>query len=107
MVAPSGPCAGAQVVYQEDNAEPHTEQGYTLWIREQFELLGWKLELQATRYSYNSDYYYYILYYLTMYFFYYYLQRSVYKRLGSIFIPIHVTQTFCPATDVQQYRSYY
>ncbi len=47
MVAPGGPCAGAQVVYQEDNAGPHTETGYTLWIREQFELLGWKLELQA------------------------------------------------------------
>ena len=47
MVASTGPCAGAQVVYQEDNAGPHTEHGYTLWIREQFELLGWKLELQA------------------------------------------------------------
>ena len=47
MVAPGGPCAGAQVVYQEDNAGPHTENGYTLWIQEQFELLGWKLELQA------------------------------------------------------------
>ena len=49
MVAPGGPCAGAQVVYQEDNAGPHTETGYTLWIREQFELLGWKLELQASQ----------------------------------------------------------
>ena len=29
MVAPGGPCAGAQVVYQEDNAGPHTENGYT------------------------------------------------------------------------------
>jgi hypothetical protein len=47
MVAPSGPCAGAQVVYQEDNAGSHTEHGYTLWIREKFDLLGWKLELQA------------------------------------------------------------
>ncbi len=48
MVAPGGPCAGAQVVYQEDNPGPHTETGYTLWIREQLEVLGWKLELQAS-----------------------------------------------------------
>jgi hypothetical protein len=31
---------------RQDNAGPHTETGYTLWIREQFELLEWKLELQ-------------------------------------------------------------
>ncbi len=49
MVAPGGPCAGAQVVYQDDNAGPHTENGYTLWIREQFELLGWKLEFKRRK----------------------------------------------------------
>jgi hypothetical protein len=35
------------VVYLEDNAGPHTETCYTFWIREQFELLGCKLALQA------------------------------------------------------------
>ena len=47
MVAPGGPCEGAQVVYQEDNAGPHTEAGYTQWLRDTFDALGWKLELQA------------------------------------------------------------
>ena len=47
MVAPGGPCEGAQVVYQEDIAGPHTEAGYTQWLRDTFDALGWKLELQA------------------------------------------------------------
>ena len=29
LVGPGGPCEGAQVIYQEDNAGPHTENGYT------------------------------------------------------------------------------
>ncbi len=29
LVGPGGPCEGAQVVYQKDNAGPHTEQAYT------------------------------------------------------------------------------
>ncbi len=60
-----------------------------------------------TWYSYNSFYYYYILYYIKIYFFYNYRHRSIYKRLRSIAIPFYVTPTFCPATDVQQYRSNY
>ena len=34
-------------MYQEDNAGPHTEAGYTQWLRDTFDALGWKLELQA------------------------------------------------------------
>ena len=47
MVAEGGPCAGAQVVFQEDNAGPHTEGDYTSWMLCEFEKRGWKLELQA------------------------------------------------------------
>ena len=47
MVSVGGPCAGAQVVFQEDNAGPHTEGDYTSWMLCEFEKRGWKLELQA------------------------------------------------------------
>ena len=47
LVGPGGPCEGAQVIYQEDNAGPHTENGYTQWMEEKFLGLGWRLELQA------------------------------------------------------------
>ena len=47
MVGPGGPCEGAQVIYQEDNAGPHTEAGYTEWMAAKFLELGWRLELQA------------------------------------------------------------
>ncbi len=47
LVGPGGPCEGAQVVYQEDNARPHTEHAYTKWMRDEFLTLGWRLELQA------------------------------------------------------------
>ena len=46
-MGPGGPCEGAQVVYQEDNAGPHTEHAYTEWMRDEFSTLGWKLEFQA------------------------------------------------------------
>ncbi len=47
LVGPGGPCEGAQVIYQENNAGPHTETGYTQWMEETFLGLGWRLELQA------------------------------------------------------------
>jgi hypothetical protein len=47
LVAPGGRCAGATVVHQEDNAEPHKEGNYHTWLQAEFELRGWKLELQA------------------------------------------------------------
>ncbi len=42
-----GPCFGAQVILQEDNAGPHTEYNYTSWLKSEFELRQWRLELQA------------------------------------------------------------
>jgi hypothetical protein len=47
MLAPDGPCAGAQVIFQEDNAGPHTNHEYTAWMQAAFEQYGWKIELQA------------------------------------------------------------
>jgi hypothetical protein len=37
MVAPNGPCAGATVVHQEDNAGPHKEGNYAAWLQAQFD----------------------------------------------------------------------
>ena len=47
LTATDGPCAGAQVVFQEDNAGPHTEKRYASWMNDTFADLGWKIELQA------------------------------------------------------------
>ena len=47
LVAVGGPCEGAQVVFQEDNAGPHTEGNYREWMEEEFAKRNWMLELQA------------------------------------------------------------
>ena len=47
LVAPGGPCEGAQVVFQEDNAGPHVEGAYREWMQGEFDKRGWKIELQA------------------------------------------------------------
>jgi hypothetical protein len=54
MVAPGGPCAGAIVVHQEDNAGPHKEGVYAEWLQAQFDERGWKLELQAPQGPYTN-----------------------------------------------------
>ena len=53
LTAPDGPCAGAQVVFQEDNAGPHTNHEYAAWMKEAFETNGWKIELQAPQGNFN------------------------------------------------------
>jgi hypothetical protein len=47
LVAPGGPCHGAQVIFQEDNAGPHTKSIYHEWLNEQFAARQWHVELQA------------------------------------------------------------
>ncbi len=47
LLAPGGPCFGAQVILQEDNAGPHTEYGYPSWLRSEFAIRQWRIELQA------------------------------------------------------------
>jgi len=47
LIAPNGSCAGAQVIFQEDNAGPHTEARYSSWMKDTFADLGWRIELQA------------------------------------------------------------
>ena len=47
LVDTGGPCEGATVVVQQDNAGPHIEASYSQWIRDQFDLLGWLYEPQA------------------------------------------------------------
>ena len=36
LTAPGGPCEGALVILQEDNAGPHTEGNYHAWMTAAF-----------------------------------------------------------------------
>jgi hypothetical protein len=47
LIAPGGPCAGALVILQEDNAGPHMEGHYQAWMQEAFAERDWRIELQA------------------------------------------------------------
>jgi hypothetical protein len=54
LVKPGGPCDGAIVVHQEDNAGPHIDKVYKTWLQEQFNIRGWKLEHQAPQGPYTN-----------------------------------------------------
>ena len=43
LVDEGGPCAGAIVVHQEDNAGPHIDKTYKDWLQGEFDRRGWKL----------------------------------------------------------------
>jgi hypothetical protein len=47
LVDEGGPCEGAVVVVQQDNAGPHIEEGYRTWMLDQCDFLGWMYEPQA------------------------------------------------------------
>jgi hypothetical protein len=47
LVMKGGPCDGAQVVIQQDNAGPHIEEGYRTWMNFMCDNLGWMYEPQA------------------------------------------------------------
>jgi hypothetical protein len=47
LVDIGGPCEGATVVVQQDNAGPHIEAECSTWIHEPFEIFGWMYESQA------------------------------------------------------------
>jgi hypothetical protein len=47
LVKAGGPCDGAIVVHQEDNAGPHIDKTYKDWLQAEFDRRGWKLEHQA------------------------------------------------------------
>jgi hypothetical protein len=53
-VKPGGPCEGAVVVHQEDNAGLHIDKTYKTWLQEQFDKRGWKLEHQAPQGPYTN-----------------------------------------------------
>jgi hypothetical protein len=59
------PCAGAQVVFQEDNAGPHTNHEYAAWMKEAFAANGWKIELQAPQGNFNPPNYNTLPYHLS------------------------------------------
>ena len=47
LVKPGGSCEGAVVILQEDNAGPHCDEVYKNYLKEQFSVRSWKIELQA------------------------------------------------------------
>ncbi len=54
LVDVGGPCEENVVVVQQDNAGPHIEEGYSKWIHDMFDLLGWMYEPQAPQGTYND-----------------------------------------------------
>jgi hypothetical protein len=54
LVKPGGPCEGAVVVHQEDNAGPHIYKTYKTWLQNEFDVRGWKLEHQAMQGPYTN-----------------------------------------------------
>jgi hypothetical protein len=86
LIAPDGPCAGATVVFQEDNAGPHTEKEYSAWMQTTFNELGWHIELQAPqgKFEYDTVLCTRLLLYVFL------LYRSLYQRARPISIPIDV-----------------
>jgi hypothetical protein len=53
-VKTSGPCEGAIVVHQEDNAGLHIDKTYKAWLQAEFDIRGWKLEHQAPQGPYTN-----------------------------------------------------
>ena len=47
LVAPGGPCEGATVIFQEDNAGPHNCRVYRGFLTDAFTERGWYIRLQA------------------------------------------------------------
>jgi hypothetical protein len=54
LVAVNGPCAGAIVCHQEDNAGPHKEGNFHSWLEAEFKKRNWQLELQAPQGPYTN-----------------------------------------------------
>jgi hypothetical protein len=54
LVKPGGPCEGAQVIFQEDNAGPHQEGTYREWMLQEFAARKWMVELQAPQGPYTN-----------------------------------------------------
>ncbi len=54
LVRPGGPCEGAVVVHQENNAGSHIDKTYKAWLQAQFDTRGWKLEHQAPQVPYTN-----------------------------------------------------
>ena len=54
LVQEGGPCAGAIIVHQEDNAGPHVDKTYKDWLQGEFDKRGWKLEHQAPQGPYTN-----------------------------------------------------
>ena len=47
LVKVGGPCEGATVIFQEDNAGPHCDEVYKQFLIDEFAARDWKIELQA------------------------------------------------------------
>ncbi len=54
LVDVGGPCEGATIVVQQDNAGPRIEEAYSTWMRDMFETLEWMYEPQAPQGLFSS-----------------------------------------------------
>ena len=97
LVAPGGPCEGAQVVFQEDNAGPHVEGTCREceWVVGEFEKCGWKIELQAPQGVWTAATP--LELHLTPPSVY----RPIHQRTGSEHVPRDVKATFREAADLE------
>jgi hypothetical protein len=91
LVQTGGPCDGATVVVQQDNAGPHIEERYRTWMHAQFEQLGWMYEPQAPQGNviankYNFMYERNVTVLAIVY-------RAVHKRTGPLSFPFNVSPT--------------
>ena len=49
LVKVEGPCEGATMIFQEDNAGPHCDETYKTFLMEEFAARDWRIELEAPR----------------------------------------------------------
>ena len=99
LVAPGGPCHGAQVVFQEDNAGPHIEGTYRGWMQSEFTKRKWIIELQAPQGVYLETIYYFVtqinnVYPLPSF-------RSIYKCTRPLHLPYDAEAPFRNTSNLQ------
>ena len=96
LVQTGGPCDGATVVVQQDNAGPHIEEGYRTWMHEQFEQLGWMYEPQAPQGNVVANKY--NLMYERNVTVLHIVYRAVHQRFGPLPFSFNVSPTQCRTT---------
>ncbi len=106
LVAPEGPCHGAQVIFQEDNAGPHTEGIYHEYLNEQFAAGQWRVSCKLHKVWSSSTIRpcMIIIYSLSISIS---CIRSILQCVGPEPVPDNIAQTQCPTETMQQHRGFF